>query len=45
MLIADAVVEAAIIDVESEEPPKEFNSLPLKNEDLELEDIAEFLDD
>jgi len=45
MLIADAVVEAAIIDVETEEAPKEFNSLPLKNEDLELEDIAEFLDD
>lgn len=45
MLIADAVVEAAIIDVGYEEAAPEFNSLPNKDEDLELEDIAEFLED
>ena len=44
MLVADAVVEAAIIDADFEEEP-EFNSLPDKTEHLELDDIAEFLDD
>ena len=45
MLVADALVEAAIIDVEHEPVVEEFNSLPLKSESLELDDIAEFLDD
>ena len=46
MLVADALVEAAIIDVEiNEEEEEEFNSLPPRNEDLQLDDIAEFLDD
>ena len=45
MLIADAVVEAAIIDEETIEVPKEFNSLPPKSDDLKLDDIAEFIED
>jgi hypothetical protein len=45
LLIADAVVEAAIIDVEATSSPKDFNSLPAPEENLELEDIAEFLED
>ena len=45
MLVADALVEAAIIDVEHKPVAEEFNSLPLKPESLELDDIAEFLDD
>jgi hypothetical protein len=45
MLVADAVVEAAIIDADFEEEEPEFNSLPVKNQKLELDDIAEFLDD
>ena len=45
MLVADAVLEAAIIDVSIEEVEEEFNSLPPKDLDLQLEDIAEFLDD
>jgi hypothetical protein len=45
MLVADAVVEAAIIDVDPVESSPEFNSLPSKEEDLELEDIAVFIED
>jgi len=45
MLVADALVEAAIIDVEVAEEEEEFNSLPSRDEDLQLDDIAEFLDD
>jgi len=45
MLVADALVEAAIIDIDVEEAEEEFNSLPPKDLDLQLEDIAEFLDE
>ena len=45
MLVADALVEAAIIDVEVIEEEEEFDSLPPRNDDLQLDDIAEFLDD
>ena len=45
MLVSDALVEAAIIDVEISEEEEEFDSLPPRNEDLQLDDIAEFLDD
>ena len=44
MLVAGAVIDAAIIDVEPEEV-EEFNSLPIKDEDLDLDDIATFVDD
>jgi len=43
MLIADALIEASIIDVEVEEA--EFDSLPPKNEKIEFKDIAEFPED
>ena len=45
MLVADALIEASIIDVEIEEPEPEFNSLPDKREKLELDDIATFVED
>jgi len=45
MLVAEAVVEAAIIDIDCEEVEPEFNSLPIKDKELELEDMAEFLVD
>jgi hypothetical protein len=45
MLVADAVIEAAIIDADFEEAAPEFNSLPKPTEDLSLKDIAVFSDD
>jgi transposase len=46
MLVADALVEAAIIDADfTESEEEEFNSMPIRDKDLKLEDIAEFLDE
>ena len=45
MLVADAVVEAAIIDVEATEVPPEFNSLPPHRDELKIEDVADFVED
>jgi hypothetical protein len=45
MLVADALIEASIIDVEIEDVEPEFNSLPNKREDLDLDDIAVFVKD
>ena len=45
MLVSDALVEAAIIDADFEEAEEEFNSMPTRQENLELEDIAEFMDE
>ena len=45
MLVADAVVEAAIIDADFEEAEPEFDSLPKPSKNVSLEDIAVFSDD
>jgi hypothetical protein len=45
MLVADAVIEAAIIDVDVVEAQPEFDSLPNKNEDVNFEDLATFMDE
>lgn len=45
MLVADAVVEAAIIDADFEEAEAEFDSLPKPSKNVTLDDIAVFSDD
>ena len=45
MLVADAVLEAAIIDAEVIDEEPEFNSLPNKHEDLDFDDIATFAEE
>ena len=45
MLVAGAVIDASIIDVEIEEPEPEFNSLPDKSEEFELDDVATFVEE